>query len=224
MSEKHKCSVCGFESERYEDFISESGGNWQDKTSNLLKTVFGTSSISICWVCFFKAFGVKPKEKSIVIGTIYTASNEVIHANVEVNGIPLNPCDALTRQHAAEIENEESLKKSCGYEPTLIPGCPAEIEKKAMEKKKADEKPYFNYNVISREVFIKENFEWEFPSTSPLIVKGLKMMSTDFIGGAKEILKGLGLEGDILNTAWSIDDAKQTYTVRGTRTYKKESS
>jgi hypothetical protein len=133
--------------------------------------------------------------------------------------MPLNPCDALTRQHTLQIlptqADVDELSKS-KYEPKLIPGCPAE------EKKKSEEKPFFNYNVISRETFIKEDFECEFPSNSPLVTKGLIMMSTGFIDGAKEMLKGLGLEGDILNAKWSIDNAKQTYTVRGTRTYKKE--
>jgi hypothetical protein len=206
MSDKYKCSVCGFESERYEDFISESGGNWQDKTSNLLKTVFGTSSISICWVCFFKAFGVKPKEKSIVIGTIYTASNEAIHTNVEVNGIPLNPCDTLTRQHTAEIENEESLKKSCGYEPTLIPGCPAE------EKKKAAMPPE-GYSVISSKTLTVETFEFE-------IEKCKCMDNFELLEHVRANVKGKLIFDDIF-----VNPKKQNYfVVSGTRTYKKESS
>jgi len=56
-----------------------------------------------------------------------------------------NPCDTITRQHQAATKNEESLKKSTVtifpdeksmkdyskeiYEPTLIPGCPAEVAK-----------------------------------------------------------------------------------------------
>jgi hypothetical protein len=202
MSDKYTCSVCGHVSELEEDFAVKV---FRMHRPTILVKMIGDDDVRVCWTCYLKALGVKPKEKSFVIGTIYTASNEVIHANVEVNGIPLNPCDTLTRQHTEAIENEESLKKSCGYEPTLIPGCPAEEKKKAAM-------PTEGYSVISSKTLTVETFEFE-------IEKCKCMDNFELLEHIRANVKGKLIFDDIF-----VNPKKQNYfVVSGTRTYEKQS-
>jgi hypothetical protein len=70
---------------------------------------------------------VKPKDEPIVLGTVYVASDDPIHTIASVNGIPINPCDTLTRQHVELVENEKVYRDT--YKPTMIPGCPNDVKK-----------------------------------------------------------------------------------------------
>jgi hypothetical protein len=69
---------------------------------------------------------VKPKdEPEVPLGTRKTIDGDpCVYVHVA------NPCDALTRQHLAEIENEKLFTGK--YEPTMIPGCPADKKRKEM--------------------------------------------------------------------------------------------
>jgi hypothetical protein len=122
MSDKIKCSVCGKECDE---------NHWvaDFESFPVLKERFGAVYIcTICyWTGFLKALGVKPKEKPVVLEPIFFAFQEPVAAEISINGVPLNPCDTLTRAHAAAIESE---KKAGTYEPTLIPGCPADVAKR----------------------------------------------------------------------------------------------
>jgi hypothetical protein len=108
MSEKYTCSVCGFESEDWENFYL------RRDTSGNVKEFFGVDKICVCDICFFKYLGVRPKNDRRKVPEIIERMT---------TPVSLNPCDTLTRQKAAE------------YTPTLIHGCPAEVKKNPVSPK-----------------------------------------------------------------------------------------
>jgi len=138
--EKFKCNVCGFESEYEESFHIHVFK--YHRPANLAKMI-GNDDVYVCWPCYLKALGVKPKKVDYSLGEHILAvntSNEPKTVSEILAGI--NPCDTLTRQHLTEIENEkvanqrQELKENGDikkYAPPLIPGCPADKKRKEIE-------------------------------------------------------------------------------------------
>jgi hypothetical protein len=131
MSDKIKCSVCGKECDE---------NHWvaDFESFPVLKERFGAVYIcTICyWTGFLKALGVKPKENDIPFPMKDSGGlkEPVIHFS--------NPCDTLRRMklEADAVAQLDTMKKQESirtgtYEPTLIPGCPAEEMQNANSSK-----------------------------------------------------------------------------------------
>ncbi len=56
---KHLCDVCG--EEKYDGVTTDVGG--MNDVYELANQVFGKTVFFICYICWLKALGVKPKEE-----------------------------------------------------------------------------------------------------------------------------------------------------------------
>jgi hypothetical protein len=201
MSDKYTCSVCGHVSELEEDFAVKV---FRMHRPAILVKMIGDDDVRVCWTCYLKAFGVKLKEKSFTDKVCAEMAAKIIKDRPEILE-PLNPCDTLTSQYMEEVENEEVFRDISIYEPTLIPGCPAE------EKKKAAMPPE-GYSVISSKTLTVETFEFE-------IEKCKFMDNFELLEHVRANVKGKLIFDDIF-----VNPKKQNYfVVSGTRTYEKES-
>jgi hypothetical protein len=117
MSEKIKCSVCEFESENENNFSLVGifiHSKWTNETVRRLKKEFGYIDFPICWVCFFKAMGVKPKED---VKNPCSIGDKIIQQGLKngldkiIVGAVLNPCDALTRLCEEQEEQYSYIAK-----------------------------------------------------------------------------------------------------------------
>jgi hypothetical protein len=123
MSEKIKCSVCSFCLEDNKGLsktaMTITIWDYHPEYKRIIE-LYGNATFHICFCCYLKALGVRPKEKSFTDKVCAEMAAKIIS----------NHCDTLTRQHTAVIENAagngDSILKHAGYTPTLIPGCPAE--------------------------------------------------------------------------------------------------
>ena len=109
------------------------GGNGENLS--LGHFVFRDKIVCVCWNCFRNVFGSKevfvvtPQDKAQADMEISGLSKE--RDDIILKAIGINPCDTLTRQHLAEIENEKLFTGK--YTPPLIPGCPADKKRKEVE-------------------------------------------------------------------------------------------
>jgi hypothetical protein len=235
MSDKYTCSVCGHVSELEEDFAVKV---FRMHRPTILVKMIGDDDVRVCWACYLKALGVKPKEKSFTDKVCAEMAAKIIKDRPEILE-PRNPCDTLTRQHTAEIENREVLKKFSGQ----LSGMPEEVinmidldkvvdvVKKAgvptrdkstfnhtlipgcpAEEKKKAAMPSEGYSVISSKTLTVETFEFE-------IEKCKCMDNFELLEHVRANVKGKLIFDDIF-----VNPKKQNYfVVSGTRTYEKES-
>jgi len=201
-NEEYICSVCGYTTNLPELFMAVHLKNKEQNCNDvfvkqvfpLIRRIFGTTDICVCYPCYLKALGVPTKEKpdddrlTGITGAMLKNALELCEIN---DKIAKGKFEAEQRRLEAEIE---MAKKQAEFQAKI-----AEMNVKAAEKSTLPP----GYKVLSQETTVKEEFEWIGDEKGFTAPKG-STITVYFCGESQ----------------FGTNEGK--FIVRGTRTYKQK--